>query len=165
MQPHPRLVLRLVSLIIFYCPTTVNDPYQLLCTCKMAVEGQTLLPGDWVAVPQSCRLGPGLYNEPTDSSEPGEDSDVRACMAGVLSKRETRTVRKGGEGEGPMKKMAWIDYSSRRVRESFLSRDDATVACSIMVTSIQTLFCLIIMIIMPPAKCMGIHPYVQQSLY
>ena len=87
----------------------------------MAVEGQTLLPGDWVAVPQSCRLGPGLYNEPGDGSESGEDYDVRACMAGVLRKRETRTVKKGSKEEGPTKKMAWIDYSSRRVRESILS--------------------------------------------
>lgn len=85
----------------------------------MAVEGQTLLPGDWVAVPQSCRLGPGLYNEPSDSSEPGEDSDVRACMAGVLRKRETsRAVGgKSGEGGGPTLKMTWVDYSSKRVRK------------------------------------------------
>ena len=87
----------------------------------MAVEGQTLLPGDWVAVPQSCRLGPGLYNEPADNNEPGEDSDVRVCKAGVLRKRETSRAVGGKRGEGggggPTIKMAWIDYSSRRVRK------------------------------------------------
>ena len=88
----------------------------------MAVEGQTLLPGDWVAVPQSCRLGPGIYNDPSDCGESGEDSDVRACMAGLLRKRETsRAVGGGRSGEGggggPTLKMAWIDYSSKRVRK------------------------------------------------
>ena len=78
------------------------------------MESQTLLPGDWVAVPQSCRLGPGLYNESANNSEPGEDSDVRACMAGVLRKRETKMA--GKSGETLTKKMAWIDYSSKRVR-------------------------------------------------
>ena len=88
----------------------------------MAVEGQTLLPGDWVAVPQSCRLGPGIYNDPSDCGESREDSDVRACMAGLLRKRETsRAVGGGRSGEGggggPTLKMAWIDYSSKRVRK------------------------------------------------
>ena len=69
------------------------------------MEGQTVLPGDWIALPQSCRLGPGLYNDAGDC-EPDEDSDVRACMAGVVRKRETG------------KKMAWVDYSSRRVRRN-----------------------------------------------
>lgn len=96
----------------------------------MAIEGQTLLPGDWVAVPQSCRLGPGLYNEPSDSSEPGEDSDVRACMAGVLRKRETSRAVGGGRsssedgGGGSTLKMAWVDYSSKRVRELEVSSTD-----------------------------------------
>lgn len=133
-EPHPQTS-KLAQLA-----RKTNDPYRKIRTqgsststwpvddplpnfVHMAVEGQTLLPGDWVAVPQSCRLGPGVYNEPPDSSEPGEDSDVRACMAGVLRKRETsRAVgggrRSSGEGGGSTLKMAWVDYSSKRVRKS-----------------------------------------------
>ena len=78
------------------------------------MEGHTVLPGDWIALPQSCRLGPGLYDD-TGDCEPDEDSDVRACMAGVVRKREA----KSGASEKPGgKKMAWVDYSSKRVREN-----------------------------------------------
>lgn len=87
------------------------------------MDGETVLPGDWISLPQSCRIGPGLYNEPAASDESAEEGDVRACVAGVLRKREivqSKTKPKAaleGDGESPRKKTAWVDYSSRRVND------------------------------------------------
>ena len=75
------------------------------------MDGQTVLPGDWVALPQSCRLGPGLYND-HGGCDAREDLDVRTCMAGVLRKKESSS---SGDGDKPRKKLAWVDYSSRKV--------------------------------------------------
>ena len=72
------------------------------------MDGQTVLPGDWVALPQSCRLGPGLYDD-GGGCDAREDLDVRTCMAGVLRKKES------GGGEKASRKMAWVDYSTRKV--------------------------------------------------
>lgn len=99
------------------------------------MEGQTVLPGDWIALPQSCRLGPGLYNDAGDC-EPDEDSDVRACMAGVVRKRETvssKAVQSGTSGKPGGRKMAWVDYSSRRVRQNTSTGCIAHLLCSLVI--------------------------------
>ena len=81
------------------------------------MDGQIILPGDWVALSQSSALGPGLYSV-QGSSDTCEDSDVRACVAGVLRKRETKT--KSETRDSTVKKFAWVDYSSRRVSDGLL---------------------------------------------
>ena len=115
-QPHPRVVGRDTP-NAHYAKIRFNGNLTTPCQTPSVMEGQTVLPGDWVALAQSCRLGPGLYNE-TGNCEPGEESDVRTCMAGVLRKRETVSSKAksgGGEKQGG-RKVAWVDYSARRVR-------------------------------------------------
>ena len=96
-----------------------DDP--LPNSVHVEMDGQTVVPGDWIALPQSCRLGPGLYNE-AQCDEQGREEDVRACMAGVLRKRDavssSKTKSGAGEESASKKKLAWVDYSARRVSEA-----------------------------------------------